>query len=229
MGKLTKDRPKCLFELAGKSLLEWQLNALQCAGVDKIAIVTGYKREMLASWGLVEFINDDWQTTDMVYSLSKAEDWLNEDLCVVSYSDIFYERSAIDPLIKSKADVAVLYDPNWRSLWERRFGDPLLDAETFRRNLDGTLAEIGAKPGSIGQIEGQYMGLLRITPAGWREILRMYKSVPVRQRGEIQMTHLLQMIVKTKSLPIQTLPYLGKWGEIDNENDLLVAQETLEI
>ncbi len=63
MKSLTEERPKCLVELAGKALLDWQLEALREAGVSEIAIVTGYKRELLANRGLVEFYNPRWAET----------------------------------------------------------------------------------------------------------------------------------------------------------------------
>ena len=54
---LTDERPKCLVELHGKALLDWQLEALREAGIKKIGIVTGYKRELLARQDLVQFYN----------------------------------------------------------------------------------------------------------------------------------------------------------------------------
>ena len=91
MKSLTDERPKCLVELRGKPLLEWQLWALRDAGINEIAIVTGYKRELLAERGLVEFFNPRWAETNMVSSLACAEAWLVADTCIVSYADIFYE------------------------------------------------------------------------------------------------------------------------------------------
>ena len=161
MKHLTDERPKCLIEFNGKPLLEWQLEAIRAAGIDEIAIVTGYKREMLTGYGLVEFHNPEWATTQMVSSLCCANEWLEANTCIVSYSDIFYEASAVRSLIESKADISLTYDPNWLELWTKRFGDPLLDAETFRLNPDGTLAEIGKKPKTVEEIQGQYMGLLK--------------------------------------------------------------------
>ena len=55
MQNLTQKQPKCLVNLRGKALLDWQLEALRAAGISEIAIVTGYKRELLANRGLVEF------------------------------------------------------------------------------------------------------------------------------------------------------------------------------
>ena len=111
MKNMTDDRPKCLVELHGKSLLEWQLEALRGAGISEIAIVTGYKRELLADRGLVEFHNSRWSETNMVRSLECAAEWLETETCVVSYADIFYDASAVRSLMSSSAKLAVTYDP----------------------------------------------------------------------------------------------------------------------
>lgn len=103
----------------------------------------------------------------MVSSLACAAEWLRDGLCLVSYSDIFYNARAVMALMESPASLAVTYAANWRALWERRIGDPLVDAETFRMNPNGTLAEIGNKPKTVEEVEGQYMGLLLFTPKGW--------------------------------------------------------------
>ena len=43
----TLDRPKCLVELAGKSLLEHQVSSLRANGIDSITVVTGYRASMI--------------------------------------------------------------------------------------------------------------------------------------------------------------------------------------
>jgi len=220
MKDLTDNRPKCLVELRGKPLLEWQLIALREAGISKIAIVTGYKRELLANRGLLEFHNPRWAATNMVSSLACAEEWLKSEPCIVSYSDIFYEASAVTALINSQAKLAVMYDENWRALWGKRFGDPLLDAETFRMNADKTLAEIGNKPKTVPEIEGQYMGLLRFTPKGWSEVLRIRSALTQDLCDRMHMTGTLQKVIEEGRVPIAALPYHEPWGEVDSEDDL---------
>ena len=227
MKKLTDKRPKCLVELDGKPLLQWQLDAFRQAGIDEIAVVTGYKRELLASWGLVEFHNPCWAVTNMVSSLTFAAEWLKFEPCLVSYSDIFYNASAVSALMNCPASLAVTYDPNWRVLWERRFENPLVDAETFRLNQDGTLVEIGNKPNTIEEIEGQYMGLLRITPDGWSELKRIRAEHSDLDCNRMHMTGMLHKIIEAGNIKIQAIPYRGCWGEVDNENDLVVAQNLL--
>lgn len=227
MKKLTGDRPKCLVELRGRALLDLQLVALREAGIEEIAVVTGYRREMLASRRLIEFHNPRWAETNMVSSLACAEDWLQTEPCIVSYSDIFYGSSAVKALMDSNAQLALTYDPNWLQLWNHRFGDALLDAETFRLTAEGTLAEIGKKPNSVDQVEGQYMGLLRFTPKGWAEVTRVRATLSAAERDRMHMTGTLQMLIEAKRIPVHAISYKGNWGEIDSETDLSVYENDL--
>ena len=57
MKRITESQPKCLIEVYGKTLLDWQLSALKQSGINEIAIVTGYKREQLIDRGLMSFYN----------------------------------------------------------------------------------------------------------------------------------------------------------------------------
>lgn len=222
MKKLTEQIPKCLIEVQGKALLDWQIEAIREAGIEEIAIVTGYKRELLANRGLVEFHNQRWSETNMVESLSKAEPWLRDTACIVSYSDIVYEPSAVSSLMTSDAPIAITFDPNWRALWQKRFGDPLEDAETFRLTADSKVLEIGGQPDSVAEIEGQYMGLLRFTPRGWAEVRRVRSLLSEGEYGNVHMTSILQKVIDLNTLQVEAIDYQGRWAEFDSAQDFVV-------
>jgi len=224
MQRLTDERPKCLVEIGGRTLLDRQLASLRGAGIDQIAVVTGYRRDMLGGRGLVEFHNPRWESTNMVASLACAAGWLREAACIVSYSDIFYEHTAVAALMYCAAPLAVTYDPDWRRLWERRFGDPLADAETFRLGAGACVADIGARPSSVEEIQGQYMGLLRIAPEGWQEIERIRDALPGQERDRIHMTGTLRKLIEAGRVPVQAVAYRGLWGEVDSAEDLAVYE-----
>ena len=220
MNELTEDRPKCLIELNGKPLLEWQIETLNEAGITDIGIVVGYKGDLINPEAVVKFWNQRWNVTNMVTSLACANEWLSEHTCIVCYSDIFYKKNAIEALLNCSADLAITYDPNWRALWEKRFDDPLDDAETFRLRSGNLLSEIGNKPSAISEIEGQYMGLLRISPKGWSEMTRIRRRLGFDRFNNIHMTHMLQLIIDRGSLDIEALPYEEEWAEFDSPTDL---------
>lgn len=227
MGTATEQKPKCLAELGGRPLLDWQIDALRRAGVTELAIVRGYCGHLLENRGADRlFDNPRWSQTNMVRSLATAAEWLRSEPCVVSYSDIVYHPSAPQSLAAVPAWLAITYTPGWLDLWSRRFAAPLADAETFRLAADGTVREIGRRPQTVDEVEGQYMGLLKFTPESWAEVERLLTELPPADGDRLDMTSLLGRLI-ARGKPITAVPYAGSWGEADNQNDLALYERML--
>ena len=219
MGVRTNDSPKCLTVLAGQTLLQWQIDALTAAGIDRMAVVTGYLADKIEAPEAGRFHNPRWQTTNMVMSLACASDWLEEDDCVVSYSDIVYRPDAVRRLRRARGDIALTYDRHWLALWSERFEDPLDDAETFRTDAAGRLVEIGRRASCVDDIKGQYMGLLKFTPTGWRQVERTLDALSPADRDRLDMTALLGRLIEA-GVAVDTVAVDGGWCEVDTEADL---------
>jgi L-glutamine-phosphate cytidylyltransferase len=224
LGHLGDDRPKCLVELAGKPLIERQVAALRRGGVEEIAVVRGYRAEMIDLPGLSYFANERWAETNMVMSLVAAAQWLRAGPVIVSYADIFYRGELVRGLARAPGELVIAYDRAWRRLWTRRFADPLADAETFRINAAGQLLEVGGRTKRIEEIEGQYMGLLRFTPPAWSAVEAVLGALDAPARDRLDMTGLLRRLLE-RGLPIGTFGTDGQWGEIDNPDDVVLYQD----
>lgn len=227
MGHIGDALPKCLVELDGTPLLQQQVAALRRGGVQEIGLVRGYRGEMLELPGFTYFENPRWRETNMVASLAAAASWLRTDAVIVSYADIFYRGELVRSLSEASGALVVAYDRGWRRLWQRRFRDPLSDAETFRTNRAGELVEIGGRARRIEEIEGQYMGLLKFTPAAWRAVQGLLEELEQSARDRLDMTGLLRRLLATGGLPIGTLASDGQWGEVDGPTDLELYQQML--
>lgn len=226
MKRLTEEAPKCLAPLAGKPLLEWQLASLREAGASRTTVVRGWKAEMLqGDFSTID--NGEWPTSNMVVTLSKAASLLSETMCVVSYSDIVYHPDHVRSLLGSPGDIAITYDLDWLDLWKaRNETDPLADAETFHQE-GGWLKSIGARPKSLDEVHGQYMGLLRFTPAGWASVERFLLEQTPERRNKLDMTSLLSALLG-RGVAIAAVPVCGRWCECDTESDLEIYEGLLE-
>lgn len=225
MRNLTEDRPKGLVELAGRSLLDLQIAALRGGGASDIAAVRGYRGNTLEGRGLTLFDNPRWDVTNMVVSLRCASPWLRATPCLVSYSDIFYPAETVRSLIAAPGDLLISYDPNWLDLWKARFDDPLSDAEAFR--LDGRrLITIGGRAKSVGEIEGQYMGLLKFTPIGWQQVESCLAAIAPAVVDKLDVTGVLSRLIAA-GVAIHAVPTAPGWGEVDSETDLAYYAEKI--
>jgi L-glutamine-phosphate cytidylyltransferase len=126
-------------------------------------------------------------------------------------------------LAAASGDLVITYDRAWRSLWSRRFADPLADAETFQADASGRLIEIGNKACSVEEIKGQYMGLLKFTPQGWKDVEALLGTLDTETRDHLDMTGLLRHLLR-RNVRIGTIGTDGQWGEIDNPNDLALYE-----
>lgn len=219
MGKNSK-LPKCLNKVKGKALIDIQISAMRAVDLSSIVVLTGYKRHLVAPFGDLEVFNDEWEQTNMVYSLLKAGPVVSQSGCLVSYGDIFYEESALKTLIDCPNEISVLYSDKWIDLWKMRSDDPLKDAETFQLDSDLTVKLIGTRPQTLEEIEGQYMGVLRFTKSGWNTFETFAKTLPRQTLMEISMTSILNLMISKGLSRIGAVRYSGIWGEIDTESDL---------
>ncbi|OGT35023.1 MAG: hypothetical protein A3F11_07395 [Gammaproteobacteria bacterium RIFCSPHIGHO2_12_FULL_37_14] len=224
MHELTQDKPKCMVKLKNKPLLDYQVAALKFADINEIGIVCGYQKEKIFNQHITRrFENRRWEHSNMVRSLIAASEWLKNDTCMVSYSDIFYEPLAIPLLMTAKTSIAILYDSNFKTLWSQRFTRPLSDLETFRVDSLHILQDIGSRAQTIDEIQGQYMGLLKFTPEGWQTVNLLLKTLDEHQVDNLDMTGLLKHLLLT-DIKIQALPFSGTWGEVDSPTDLTLYE-----
>lgn len=207
--------------------MEWQTAALRRAGVRDIAIVRGWAGEKLDGFAEHYFENRRWAETNMVMSLAKAASWLRAEPCLVSYSDSFYIAATVERLMGAPEALAITYDPDWLVLWSQRSANPLSDAETFRLDAHSLVAEIGNKPTSVEEVEGQYMGFLEFTPDGWEAVETLLGSLEPSARDRLDMTSMLRLLIE-RSAGIVAVPVEGPWGEVDTGGDLALYNAMFE-
>lgn len=115
---LTDSIPKCLVEVRGKPLLLYQLDALVSCGIKKIVLVVGHRRELIEERigksyrGVpVEYVvNDDYSTTNNIYSLWLAKEHLLGDDILLMECDVIFDREVITRLLEHGGDAVVLVD-----------------------------------------------------------------------------------------------------------------------
>jgi choline kinase len=226
LAELTDEQPKCLTRLADRTLLEWQLEALRGGGASEVHLVTGYRAETLADQGLTTFHNPRWSETNMVVSLACAGELLREHACLISYADIVYPPRYVERLIEAPGEFVLAYDLDWEELWRARFADPYEDAESFVVDASGRLLEIGVSRPDPSRVQGQYMGLLKSTPSGWRRIEAHLEALPQSARDRLDMTSLLASLL-AEGAEISTLPVRGGWCEVDHGSDLQLYERLI--
>lgn len=122
MGKrlkeLTQNNTKCMVKVNGVSLIDRMLHQIQKQNVERIVIVVGYEREKLkdyiATLGITTPItyidNPIYDKTNNIYSLSLASDYLCGDDTLLFESDLIFEDSVLDSLVRDPRPTLALVD-----------------------------------------------------------------------------------------------------------------------
>lgn len=222
----TNDKPKCMVELLGKPILHYQVEILNSLGFDDILVVGGYHIEKITGKKLKIIKNEQFDCTNMVSSLFCAEDFINQNQdVIISYSDIIYERKVLKNLLNTNAPIAISVDRNWDKLWKIRMNNPLDDAETLKIEDEIYVQELGKKPKNIQEIEGQYMGLIKIRSDFVEEFCSTWHNLDKKDTYDGQdfknmyMTSFIQEFIN-RGIKVEAAFTNSGWLEIDTKDDL---------
>jgi choline kinase len=215
MQQLTEEKHKCLTIYRGRPLIEWSVeNSLKFFKPQDILIIGGYRFSDLEYLGLNLKVNDNWANTNIVGSLLVARNFLQEEECIIVYSDIYFEPSALSQILSSEGS-SVLSLVNWLDIWRKRFINPLDDLESFKYNITkNVLLEIGLRPKNLSEIQGQFGGIIRIHPSLWKEV-----ESKIPNLENLDTTTLIQKCLNL-GINFNVVKYDGHWAEFDNSFDV---------
>jgi choline kinase len=109
---LTSDRPKCLLEVRGRTLIDRQLDALRRYGVTDVIVVVGYCGDQIRRHlgDRVRYLdNDRYELTNSLYSLWLAREELVSGALILN-SDVLALPLLFERLLQSPAPDAILVE-----------------------------------------------------------------------------------------------------------------------
>lgn len=152
-----------------------------------------------------------------------------DDDIIVSYSDILFEEQMLEKMMESKEDFAVAVDDNWKTYWIKRYGTVDFDTESLSIDEEGNIIELGLENPLLEKIDARYIGLLKFSEGGLREIRKIldiaYRDCadrPWKQSGKTvrkaYMTDLLQALIESGN-SVRAERFQNGWLEFDTNED----------
>lgn len=231
---LTNGKPKCLLNVAGKTILERQLEIFKDLGAEKIAIIRGYKKDKIDFADLTYFDNDDYQNNNILHSLFCARDFMNGPF-VSTYSDIVYDHEVVKKLLSHPADIGVIVDTNWRKTYVGRNKHPITEAELVAIDKRGQVTKIGKDVVTPNEAHGEFIGLAKFSAKGAKILTKEFKRLVAKYRKrqnqafqhakEFKKAYLTDMIQELidRGYGVYSVDIKGGWREIDTDEDLAKA------
>lgn len=110
---LIEDKPKCLLDIKGKTILDRQVSALNDCDIKDIALIRGYKKEAITLPNIRYYDNDQYEQTGDLLSLFCAEPEMTGQ-CLILYGDIIFDTAVLEKLLKSSGDISLVVDLSWK-------------------------------------------------------------------------------------------------------------------
>jgi L-glutamine-phosphate cytidylyltransferase len=153
---ITLATPKCLLEVGGRTLLEYQLDALEKCGVDEVVVVTGYFREMIEarfaevgdrySFSVRFVYNPLFAETNNIYSLWTAKDAVLGSEFLVMHADVLFHPQILIDLCNSDPEIVLVADQH-------------IHEETMKlKVVDGRVTSVG-KHVRMDEATGTFLGI----------------------------------------------------------------------
>lgn len=228
INKEGENTPKSLVKINGKSIIEYQLSALNQFNIENIYVITGPFSEKF-SLKNVEYVKDlNFSQHDILGSLMEARDILKNDVLVL-YSDIIFEPKIIKQVLESKGDISIAVDMNWEKAYENRTEHPKSEAENVK--IDNKKI-IKIKKNIKNDQVGEFLGITKFSPKGSEIFVKKFDEASKTHEGKFQqapsilrayLTDMLQELIDS-GIPIEPVLISGQWCEIDTLQDLKNAE-----
>ena len=208
LGSVTKNIPKSLIKIKGKSIIDYQIKQFERLKIKKIIIVTGFASAMMQKKLGVKFkyvVNKKYKTTNNIYSLWLARHHLVEET-IITFADLIMSKNIIRKIVKSKKNYSLAIDTS--------------------RILDGTM-KVKVKSNRLLKIgksvkknaNGNFIGVAKIKKNKIKSFRNSLNNIIIKKKKDYY-TEVFNYLIKKD----QAINYIDVkpdfWAEIDNRQDL---------
>ena len=221
LGHLVDDKPKCLIDFNGRSLLDRQLDTLEACGIHEAVVVTGFHDELVneaierrsVGPNVRTIFNPFYKVADNTGSLFMAREELSGD-CLVWNGDTLVSRELMRRVVEDdRSGICVT-----------------IDRKDSYDEDDMKVVEEGGRLKAIGKripegVSAESIGLLAFRSGGaeqFRDAIEQAMRTP--EGTTIWYLRVIHRLAQSEE--VWTLDIEGEeWGEVDFPDDVHIARE----
>ena len=242
LSSILNGKPKSMFEIAGKTLLDWQISALNNNNLTNITVITGYKGREMKAEGITFQENKNHKRDSELHSLMEARKKMTTGF-IMLYSDILFEDSIMSKILTCQEDIVLVVDNTmqYHAPEANKIQDFIISKNkhlTTRRKINFACENIVSKIGSKLNTETathEFIGLAKFTKTGAEQLLQTYEDCIKNYHGKLQeadsinqfkFTDLIQEMID-RGYVVNFLEIHKGWLEIHSTEDIELANHFL--
>lgn len=232
LGEHTKELPKALLDINGKSILERQYELLKIHNQKKIIVITGpYKTKFKNK--KFQYVDDYlFKEHEQLGSLMAARSHFDEELLVI-FSDVLFDNKILSKILNTKCNIGIVVDLDWQKRYDKRTEHPISQADlVLVTNNKITRIQKNLKINMNSNL-GEFIGIMKLSKKGAKIFLEHFQHLEKNHRRSFQNAESLQKAYLTdmiqdlidEGMEITPIFIEGDWCEIDTPQDLVHAKE----
>ncbi|MCD6397869.1 MAG: phosphocholine cytidylyltransferase family protein [Spirochaetaceae bacterium] len=221
---LTRNAPKCLTIVNGKTILERMISSLNRKGFKRLVIVTGhlehcirdYLGDQIGKLKIEYIFSPLYKTTNNIYSLWMAREVINESFLLLE-SDLIFDESLLDDMLFPDSIALAKMQP-----WMNGTCVTIDQSD----NVNAFLSEDSEVS---SEDKFKTVNIYSLSMNSWKMIIKkLDKQISSGNVNSYYETIFADM-VSDKSLSFKSVPFDSKpWYEIDTLEDLAEAEKVFE-
>ncbi len=223
MDELTRDRPKVMIPVAGKTVLRRQVDKFKAQGINNITVVAGYRSGAIDVQGVSVVVNEDWEKSSELTSLACALDAFSNETVLI-YGDLLFRTYILNNLMDWDADLLVVVDSSPLDRVQGNTNDLAYcsspdDRAMYQQKV--SLDQIsGLDNWQVRKADGRWIGMLRVRGEGRAFLVEALEQLRGEGRFEDRgVPDLINRLVENGHAP-QVQYISGHWMDINNLQDL---------
>ncbi|MBF0380676.1 MAG: phosphoenolpyruvate mutase [Magnetococcales bacterium] len=223
-GSLTNNKPKCMLEAFGKSILENQIETMNECKIRQISVVVGYKKEAVAIPNITKIENEQYDKSGILYSYYLASKQFNGP-CILSFGDILFKQHILRTLLEAEGDIVLVIDTSWWQGDKDRKIDAVIcsapSSSSYRSKSHTPILQIDT---SIAKADahGEWVGMMKFSSLGaelFRKELEIWRNEDEEAFVTSDINSFINRLIK-KGLPITARYVHGHWLNINSLEDI---------
>jgi choline kinase len=218
---LTKNEPKCLTSVNGKTILERMVKNLNQQGFQRLVIVTGhlehcirdYLGDQIGKLKIEYIFSPLYKTTNNIYSLWMAREAIKEPFLLLESDLVFDDSLLADMVYPDRIALAKM--------------QPWMNGTCVKLNQSDKVTEfLTDHKEDSEELKYKTVNIYSFSLSSWKKIIkRLDKQISAGNVNSYYETVFADLTAEN-SLELQSVSFDGKpWYEIDTLEDLALAEE----
>ncbi len=224
LSTLTNGKPKCLLNIHGQTIVEWQVDELAKCGVDQVTVVVGYgadhvERVLSDRYGagrVATLFNPFFAVSDNLASCWLARDRMDDDFLLLN-GDTLFEAAVLRRLLDAPARPVTLATDH-----KARYDDDDMKVSLHDRRLVAVGKDLAPE-----HRHGEAIGMILFRDDG-PQLFRERIDRTVRTENGLRKYYLSSIQELAPTCKVWTCPIQGlQWAEVDFPADYHRALEIM--